>query len=110
MLERTSIASAGLVVGLLEVLHGLLGVDMACFPVELFVGGLEVPLIVVIIEVVNNGAKAGLGSSNRSVDEGEFSNVVLIDHSEQGFLFDFVDLGVLDLGCVDCFEFSLRSV
>ena len=48
-----------------------------------------------------------LGSSlNGSVNEGELSNVVLVDHAEDGLLLADVDLRVANLSLVGSLEFS----
>ena len=50
-----------------------------------------------------------LGRLDRSVDERQLSDVVLVDHSEDGFLFADVHLWVLNLVLVRCLQLSLNT-
>lgn len=57
----------------------------------------------------DDSTKTLLGRLDRSVDERQLSDVVLVDHSEDGFLFADVHLWVLNLVLVRCLQLSLNT-
>jgi len=57
----------------------------------------EVASILVGTLAGNDRTKAGVCRLHGSIDEGKLSDVVLVDHAEDGLLLLMVDLGVLDL-------------
>ena len=65
------------------------------------VGGLPVWLVVALIVLVENGSEAGFRSLDGSINERQLSDVVLVNHTQNGSLLNAVDLRV--------FQFSLVS-
>ena len=57
----------------------------------------------------DDSTKTLLGRLDRSVNERQLSNVVLVDHSEDGFLLSDVHLWVLNLVLVRCLQLSLNT-
>ena len=47
-----------------------------------------------LIMLVNDGAESLFGTSDWPVDERQLSNIVLVDHVENGLLLNLVHLGV----------------
>jgi len=70
----------------------------------------EVALSVVRSVSVNNGAESVSSTVDRSVLEGEVSNVVFIDHAENWLLLNIVVLGLLVVLLLSSFEFSKSIV
>lgn len=48
--------------------------------------------------LVDDSAEAVVGTSDGSVNERELSDIILVDHAQDGLLLDAVHLGVLDFG------------
>jgi len=68
--------------------------------------GGEVALSVVRSVSVDSGAESVSSTVDRSVLEGEVSDVVFIDHAENGLLLNIVVLGLLVVLFLSSFEFS----
>lgn len=47
--------------------------------------------------LIHDSAEATFWASHRTVNEGQFSDVVLVNHAEDGLLLDLVDNGILHL-------------
>lgn len=69
----------------------------------------EVASVVIISMTRNDSTETVVGGLNRTVDEGELSDVVLVDHAEDGLLFSHVHLGVLNFLLVSRLQLSLCS-
>jgi hypothetical protein len=55
---------------------------------ELIEGGAEVALVVILGITVDHSPKARLGATNGAIDQGKFSDVILVDHAkDRAFLY-----------------------
>jgi hypothetical protein len=67
----------------------------------------EIALSVVIAMACNHGTETVLGSLNRTVNQGELSDVILVDHSQNWLGRLVVDLGLAVQLLVGRLKFSL---
>lgn len=70
----------------------------------------EVALSMVVRMGVDGSSKSMSSALNRSVLEGQISNIVFIDHAENWLLLNEMILRVLEVLVFGGFEFSLKEV
>ena len=70
----------------------------------------EIALSVVIAMACNHRTETVLGSLNRAVDQGEFSDVVLVNHAQNWLRRLVVDLGLTVQLLVGRLKLSLRQM
>jgi hypothetical protein len=88
---------------------------------EILEGGIEVALIVSLLETGHNRTEAGLSASNWTtiinyirwgilLNEAELSDVILVNHSEYGSFLDLVDCRISHGGLSAGHQISLINV
>ncbi len=97
LLIRARIATALLVVSLLEVSGCLLRIHRHRLSMERLLRRGEVSLVVVLRETVDHRTEASILPADRSVDQRKLSDVVLVYHAGDDSLLHAMDLRVLDL-------------
>lgn len=95
-LERARVATSESLLRLLEISNSLLGLIRDLLTEVIPVLSAEVTGLVAGTVSRNDGAEALRSSLHRSIDEGELSDVILVDHAQNGLLLAHVHLRVLN--------------
>ena len=106
LLEGSGLAETTLhILRVFELVECLAGGRVGLVAVGVSIGRFAMEVVVADGVLVNDSAETIVGTSNRSINERELSDIILVDHAEDGLLLDAVHSRVLDFSLSSSLRF-----